>query len=82
MSRLLENLTGLSAFANPYGVCTISHMDLTILVLDRRTFKNAGRCCEAGGDPTAMIAPQIAACGESIERPTGSARVEPGDHKK
>jgi len=81
MSRALEPY-GIVRIANPHGVCTISHMDLTMVVLDRRTFKNARRCCEAGGDPTAMIAPQIAAYGKSIERPTGSARVEPGDHEK
>ena len=55
---------GAIRIANRYGVWTISHLDLTILVLGWRAFKNVGRCWEAGGDPTAMIAPQIAAYGK------------------
>jgi hypothetical protein len=60
MSKCLERY-GATRIANPNGVCKISHLDLTILVLVRSAFKNVNHCCEAGGDPTAMIAPQIAA---------------------
>jgi hypothetical protein len=73
---------GAVCIANPHGVCKIFHLDLTILVLDRSAFKNVNHCCEAGGDPPAMIAPQIAAYRKALKRPTGTARVEPGDHKK
>jgi len=59
----------------------MSQLDLTILVLNWRAFKNIDRCWAAGGDPTAMIAPQIAAYEKPL-RPMGIVRIEPGDHEK